>query len=89
MSIDTVTCGESRVRVKYRFGLTLVLPIEVTDLGPTSFGTSLRTKLSVESVTDFIAVAEGSEGACLSNLKASGRHSLSRSAVDRRGTVTP
>jgi len=34
VSVDTVTCGESRVRVKYRFGLTLVLPISVTDLAP-------------------------------------------------------
>lgn len=71
ISVETVTCGESLVRVNYRFGLTLLLPIGVTDLEPAVFSRVLRAKLRVEAVKDLIALAEGSEGACLSSLKKS------------------
>jgi hypothetical protein len=80
ISVDTVSCGESLVRVKYRFGLTLLLPIGTTDLEPALVSRAVRAKLSVEAVEDLIAVAEGSEGACLSSLKRSGKACRPRSA---------
>ena len=89
ISVDTVSCGESRVRVKYRFGLTLLLPVGVTDLEPARVSRTARTKLSVDAVKDLIAVAEGSEGACLSSLKRSGKASLRRSAGTSPPTSPP
>jgi hypothetical protein len=88
ISVQTVTCGESLVRVNYRFGLTLLLPIGVTDLEPAVASRALRAKLSVEAVKDLIAVAEGSEGACLSSLKRSGK-AYRRPSVGRSPTTSP
>ena len=88
ISVQTVTCGESLVRVNYRFGLTLLLPIGVTDLEPAVASRALRAKLSVEAVKDLIVVAEGSEGACLSSLKRSGK-AYRRPSVGRSPTTSP
>ena len=88
ISVQTVTCGELLVRVNYRFGLTLLLPIGVTDLEPAVASRALRAKLSVEAVKDLIAVAEGSEGACLSSLKRSGK-AYRRPSVGRSPTTSP
>jgi hypothetical protein len=88
ISIDTVSCGESLARVKYRFGLTLLLPVGVTDLEPPRVSRTIRAKLSVDAVNDLIAVAEGSEGACLSSLKMSGKPSRRHSA-EQLPTISP
>ncbi len=88
ISVQTVTCGESRVRVNYRFGLTLLLPIGVTDLEPAVASRAFRAKLSVEAVKDLIAMAEGSEGACLSSLKRSGK-AYRRPFAGRSSTTSP
>jgi len=59
ISVETVSCGESLVRVNYRFGLTLLLPVGATDLEPGRVSRAVRAKLSVDAVNDLIAVAEG------------------------------
>jgi hypothetical protein len=88
ISIETTACFDSLVRVSYRFGLTLQLPLRVTDLWPAGDKPGVRTKLSVDAVKDLIATAEGSEGACPSSLKRSGTVCRRRSA-GRSPTTSP
>jgi hypothetical protein len=75
------------VRVEWRFGLTLLLPLSVTDIGAFEEPRTMRTKLSVEALEDLVAVAEASEGACLSSPKTSGARCRSRSA-GRSSTIS-
>jgi hypothetical protein len=72
-------CKESFARVHYRFGLTLLLPLGVTNLERKGFWRAATTKLSLEALQDLIALTEESEGACPSNLERSG-------AVCRKGS---
>lgn len=67
------------VRVEWRFGLTLLLPLSVTDIGAFEEPRTMRTKLSVEALEDLVAVAEASEGACLSSPETSGARCRPRS----------
>ena len=62
-------CKDSFARVKYRFGLTLLLPLRVTNLERKSFRRAAPTKLSLDALQDLIALAEESGGTCPSNLK--------------------
>jgi hypothetical protein len=65
-------CKESFARVHYRFGLTLLLPLGVTDLERNGLPCAAPTKLSLDALQDLMAVAEESGGTCPSNLERSG-----------------
>ncbi|WP_247449761.1 hypothetical protein [Bradyrhizobium sp. 180] len=65
-------CKESFARVHYRFGLTLLLPLGVTNLERNGLPRATPTKLSLDALQNLIAVAEESGGACPSNLERSG-----------------
>ncbi len=65
-------CKESFARVHYRFGLTLLLPLGVTNLGRNGLPRAAPTKLSLDALQDLIALAEESGGTCPSNLEGSG-----------------
>jgi len=65
-------CKESFARVHYRFGLTLLLPLGVTNLERKGLPRAAPTKLSLDALQDLIALAEESGGACPSNLERSG-----------------
>jgi hypothetical protein len=80
VSITRGTCSDSCARVEWRFGLTLLLPLEVTNLVPRKEQRTMRTRLSIEAIEDLVAVAEGSEGACPSSLGRSGAIYRRRSA---------
>ena len=80
VSVIRGTCSDSRVRVKWRFGLTLLLSLEVTNLVPRNEQRTTPTKLSIEAIQDLLVVAGGSEGACPSTLKMSGATYRRRSA---------
>lgn len=82
------SCAAPMVRVEWRFGLTLLLPLSVTDIGVFEEPRTMRTKLSVEALENLVAVAEASEGACLSSLETSGAHYRPRSAA-RSPTISP
>ena len=88
VSVIRGTCSDSRVRVKWRFGLTLLLPLEVTNLVPRNEQRTTPTKLSIEAMEELVAVAEGSEGACPSSLGRSGAIYRRRSA-GRSSTISP
>ena len=88
VSVIRGTCSDSRVRVKWRFGLTLLLPLEVTNLVPRNEQRTTPTKLSIEAMEELVAVAEGSEGACPSSLGRSGAVCRRRS-VGRSSTILP
>ena len=65
-------CKESFARVHYRFGLTLLLPLGVTNLERNGLPRATPTKLSLDALQDLIALAEESGGTCPSNLERSG-----------------
>jgi len=88
VSVIRGTCSDSRVRVKWRFGLTLLLPLEVTSLVPRNEQRTTPTKLSVDAMEELVAVAEGSEGGCPSSLGRSGAICRQRSA-GRSSTISP
>jgi hypothetical protein len=88
VSVIRGTCSDSRVRVKWRFGLTLLLPLEVTNLVPRNEQRTTPTKLSIEAMEELVAVAEGSEGVCPSSLGRSGAIYRRRSA-GRSSTISP
>ena len=88
ISVIRGACSDSRVRVKWRFGLTLLLPLEVTSLVPRNEQRTTPTKLSIEAMEELVAVAEGSEGACPSSLGRSGAICRRRSA-GRSSTISP
>jgi hypothetical protein len=62
ISIERSTCPESCARVEWRFGLTLLLPLHVTNLGPRRERPTTQTRLSIEALEELVATAEGSEG---------------------------
>src|SRR5713101_3155185 len=64
-------CKELFARVHYRFGLTLLLPLGVTN-PRNGLLRAAPTKLNLDALQDLIAVAEESGGACPSNLERSG-----------------
>ena len=72
VSVTRTTRSDSRVRAKWRFGLTLLLPLAVTNLAPRNEQRTTPTKLNIEAMEELVAVAEGSEGACSSSLVRSG-----------------
>jgi hypothetical protein len=82
------TCADSCARVEWRFGLTLLLPLEVTNLGLRKAQRTMRTMLSIEALEELVAVAEGSEGACPSSPATSGAICRRRSA-GRSSTISP
>ena len=65
-------CKESFARVHYRFGLTLLLPLGVTNLERNGLPRAAPTKLSLDALQELIALAEESGGTCPSNLEGSG-----------------
>ena len=65
-------CKELFARVHYRFGLTLLLPLGVTNLERNGLLCAAPTKLSLDALQDLIALAEESGGTCPSNLERSG-----------------
>ncbi|MCK1711463.1 hypothetical protein [Bradyrhizobium sp. 143] len=65
-------CKELFARVNYRFGLTLLLPLGVTNLERNGLLRAAPTKLSLDALQDLIALAEESGGTCPSNLERSG-----------------
>src|SRR5215813_1067928 len=88
ISIERTTCPDTWARVEWRFGLTLLLPLHVTNLGPRRERPAAQTKLSIEALEELVAVAEGSEGACPSSLGRSGAICRRRSA-GRPSTISP
>src|SRR5262245_4333668 len=88
VSITRGACSDSRARVEWRFGLTLLLPLEVTNLVPSNEQRTTPTKLSIEAMQELVAVAEGSEGGCPSSLGRSGAVCRQRSA-GRSSTISP
>jgi len=65
-------CKESFARVHYRFGLTLLLPLRVTNLERNGLPCAAPTKLSLDALQELIALAEESGGTCPLNLEGSG-----------------
>jgi hypothetical protein len=65
-------CKEPFARVHYRFGLTLLLPLGVTNLERSGLPRAALAKLTLDALQDLIAVAEESGGTCPSNLGRSG-----------------
>src|SRR5262249_25520303 len=59
ISIERTTCPDTWARVEWRFGLTLLLPLHVTNLGPRRERPAAQTKLSIEALEELVAVAEG------------------------------
>ena len=88
ISIERSTCPESCARVEWRFGLTLLLPLHVTNLGPRRERPTTQTRLSIEALEELVATAEGSEGTCPSSLGTSGAICRPKSAV-RSSTISP
>jgi hypothetical protein len=88
ISVEQGTYSDSCVRVEWRFGLTLRLPLHATNLGSGGERSVTRTKLSVEALEELVAVAEGSEGVCPQSLDTSGAISRPRSAA-RLSTTLP
>ena len=88
ISIERSTCPESFARVEWRFGLTLLLPLHVTNLGPRRERPITQTRLSIEALEELVATAEGSEGTCPSSLGTSGGICRPQSAV-RSSTIWP
>jgi hypothetical protein len=88
VSITRGTCSDSCARVEWRFGLTLLLPLEVTNLVPRKEQRTMPTRLSIEAMEELVAVAEGSEGACPSSLGRSGAIYRRRFA-ERSSTISP
>ena len=88
VSITRGTCSDSCARVEWRFGLTLLLSLEVTNLVPRKEQRTMRTRLSIEAMEELVAVAEGSEGVCPSSLGRSGAVYRWRSA-GRSSTISP
>ena len=88
ISIERSTCPESCARVEWRFGLTLLLPLHVTNLGPRRERPTTQTRLSIEALEELVATAEGSEGTCPSSLGTSGAICRPQSAV-RSSTISP
>jgi hypothetical protein len=80
ISIERSTCRESCARVEWRFGLTLLLPLHVTNLGPRRERPTMQTRLSIEALEELVATAEGSEGTWPSSLGTSGAICPPRSA---------
>ena len=80
VSIERTTCPETCARVEWRFGLTLLLLLHVTNLGPRRERPIAQTKRSIEALEELVAVAEGSDGACPSSLGRSGVIYRQRSA---------
>ena len=72
VSMEPAPCPGGMVRVEYRFGLTLRLPLLATSLGPCGAQPVPKAKFSTDAIEDLIVVAGESEGACPSNLKTSG-----------------
>jgi hypothetical protein len=72
VSVIRESCANPMVRVEWRFGLTLLLPLSVTDLRAPEELRKIRIRLGVEALEDLVAVAEATEGACLSSLETSG-----------------
>jgi hypothetical protein len=88
VSITRGTCSDSCARVEWRFGLTLLLPLTVTNFGARNEERGMRTKLSIEALEELVAAAEASEGACPSSLGRSGAIYRQHSAV-RSPTNSP
>ncbi|RWP46920.1 hypothetical protein [Mesorhizobium sp.] len=76
------------VRVEWRFGLTLLLPLSITHIGVFEEPRTVRTKLSVEGLEELVTVAEASEDACLSSLETFGARYRPRSAAGSP-TISP
>lgn len=53
---------ESFAGVQYAFGLTLLLPLGVTNLEQSSLPRATATKLGLDALRDLIALAEESRG---------------------------
>jgi len=88
ISIERSTCPESCARVEWRFGLTLLLPLHVTNLRPRRERPTTQTRLSIEALEELVATAEGSEGTCPSSLGTSGAICRPQSAV-QSSTISP
>jgi hypothetical protein len=59
-------------RVEYRPGIVLMLPLPVTSLWPNPEARAVRTKLSVEALTELVTISGESEGTCPSSPARSG-----------------
>ena len=70
VSLSAPLQGGGRVRVAYRQQMTLQIALEATNLGPTR--PHSQTKLTLEALTEFLALAEQYEVLCPTNLKKSG-----------------
>ena len=69
--------GEGHVRVAYGQQMTLRIPLEATNLGPTR--PHSQTKLTLDALTEFLTLAEQSEVLCPINPKKSGPSCQSKS----------
>ncbi len=67
-----ISIGKETTARHYRFGLTLLLPLGVTNLERNGLPRAAPTKLSLDALQELIALAEESGGTCPSNLEGSG-----------------
>ena len=79
---------EAQVRVTYRRGIVLKLPITATSLRPDLRPLPAAAKLSVEGLRELAALAGGSKGLCPSSLPRSGT-ACPPSFVPTSPTISP
>jgi hypothetical protein len=70
LSLSAPLQGEGHVRVAYDQQMTLRIPREATNLGPTR--PHSQTKLTLDALTEFLTLAEQYEVLCPTNPKKSG-----------------
>lgn len=70
ISLSAPLQGEGHVWVAYDQQMTLRIPLEATNLGPTR--PRSQTKLTLDALTELITLAEQYEVLCPTNLKKSG-----------------
>ena len=70
LSLSSPLQGGGHVRLAYDQQMSLRIPLEATNLGPTR--SRSQTKLTLEALTEFVTLAEQYEVLCPTNLKRSG-----------------
>jgi hypothetical protein len=72
VSVTGALISTGSVRVEYRPGIMLMLPLRVTNLWPNPERRALRTKLCVEALAELVTISGESEGLCPSSPAISG-----------------
>lgn len=72
VSVTSALISTGHVRIEYRPGIMLMLPLPVTSLWPNPERRALRTKLCVEALAELVTISGESEGPCPSSPVMSG-----------------